>query len=52
MAGRDDPLAARPEVLAGAIAGARLRVVGGDHLGALGDPAFVPSLLGFLSDQP
>ena len=49
IVGRDDPLAARPDVLSGAIPDARLQVVEGDHLGALGDPAFVPSIVGFLS---
>lgn len=49
IVGRDDPLAARPEVLAGAIPGARLQIVEGDHLGAMGDPVFVPSVVGFVS---
>ena len=49
LAGDTDPLAARPEVLADAIAGARLEVVSGDHTGALGDPRFVASLVEFLA---
>ncbi|WP_067830052.1 alpha/beta fold hydrolase [Actinomadura kijaniata] len=48
LAGEDDPLAARPEVLAGAVPGARLRTVPGDHLGAVREPAFVTELVGFL----
>ena len=48
IVGRDDPLATRPEVLAGAIPGGRLLVVAGDHAGALGDPAFVPAMVEFL----
>ena len=50
IAGRDDPLASRPEVLVGAIPGAKLLVVDGDHMVALGDPRFVPAMVGFLSE--
>lgn len=50
VAGDADPLAARPHVLAGAIAGATLRVVPGDHTGAVADPAFAGALLAFLGD--
>lgn len=49
LAGDADPLATRPEVLADAIAGARLEIVSGDHTGALGDPRFVASLVEFLA---
>ncbi|MEU4692590.1 alpha/beta hydrolase [Actinoplanes sp. NPDC023714] len=49
IAGRDDVLAARPEVLAKAVPGAELTVVDGDHLGAVREPAFAPALLSFLS---
>lgn len=49
LAGDTDPLATRPEVLAGAIPGARLEIVRGDHTGALGDPRFVASLVEFLA---
>ncbi|WP_320783217.1 alpha/beta hydrolase [Streptomyces sp. CRN 30] len=48
LAGREDPLAARPEVLAAAVPGAVLRLVEGDHVGALRDPAFTERLVGFL----
>ncbi len=49
LVGDTDPLAARPEVLADAIAGARLEVVSGDHTGALGDPRFTATLIDFLA---
>jgi pimeloyl-ACP methyl ester carboxylesterase len=45
LAGRDDPLADRPEVLVEAIAGARLQILEGDHLGAVFAPDFAPSLV-------
>lgn len=48
LAGRDDELAVEPHLLAEAIPGAVLRQVGGDHLGALTDPGFLPALLAFL----
>ncbi|GIF06582.1 alpha/beta fold hydrolase [Actinoplanes siamensis] len=48
LAGAQDPLATRPEVLAGAIPDAVLRTVPGDHTSALRDPGFVPALLDFL----
>ena len=51
LAGEDDPLAVRPQLLADAIAGARLRLVPGDHLSAVGGPAFVAALVEFL-DEP
>lgn len=49
LVGRDDALAARPEVLAGAIPGARWRVVGGDHMTAVRAPAYAPALVEFLA---
>ncbi|MFC7528361.1 alpha/beta fold hydrolase [Actinoplanes sp. GCM10030250] len=49
LAGRDDVLAARPEILAKAIPGARLSVIDGDHLGAVRVPAFTTELLTFLN---
>lgn len=48
LAGDTDPLAVRPEVLAGAIADARLRRLSGDHLAAVGDPRFAPLIVEFL----
>jgi pimeloyl-ACP methyl ester carboxylesterase len=48
LAGAADPLAARPQVLADAIAGATLTVLPGDHLGVVRDPGFVPAIVGFL----
>jgi pimeloyl-ACP methyl ester carboxylesterase len=49
LAGRDDALARRPEVLANAIAGARLEIVEGDHLGAVVAPGFADSLVRHLA---
>ncbi len=49
LAGDADPLAVRPEVLVRAIAGARLRLVSGNHISALADPGFAPSIVDFLS---
>ncbi|WP_328477746.1 alpha/beta hydrolase [Actinoplanes sp. NBC_00393] len=49
LAGRDDVLAGRPEVLAKAIAGAQLRVIDGDHLGAVREATFIPELISFLN---
>ncbi len=51
VAGVADPLAARPQVLADAIAGARLVTVPGDHLGAVRTPEFTGALVGFLGDD-
>lgn len=51
VAGDADPLAARPQVLADAIPGARLVTVPGDHLGAVSTPVFVGALVGFLGDD-
>ena len=49
LAGADDPLAVRPQILAAAIDGARLRLVPGDHLSAVRDPAFRGELVTFLA---
>ncbi len=49
LVGADDPLAARPEVLAAAIPGATLRMVPGDHLGAVAVPEFAPAIVDFLA---
>jgi pimeloyl-ACP methyl ester carboxylesterase len=51
VAGDADPLAARPQVLADAIPGARLVMVPGDHLGAVRTPEFTAALVGFLGDD-
>ncbi|MEU4562859.1 alpha/beta hydrolase [Actinoplanes sp. NPDC023936] len=49
VTGRDDVLAARPEILAKAISGAQLTVTGGDHLGAVREPAFATAMVDFLA---
>jgi pimeloyl-ACP methyl ester carboxylesterase len=49
LAGDADPLAIRPEVLCEAIPGATLRVLAGDHIGALADPRFIQSIVEFLA---
>ncbi|WP_327010288.1 alpha/beta hydrolase [Dactylosporangium sp. NBC_01737] len=49
LVGQDDALAARPEVLAAAIPGARWRIVSGDHMTALRAPAYAPALVKFLA---
>lgn len=49
IAGRDDALAGRPEILAKAIPDARLALVDGDHLGAVRVPAFTRELVTFLN---
>jgi pimeloyl-ACP methyl ester carboxylesterase len=51
LAGADDPLAVRPEVLVDAIPDARLHLVRGDHLGALRDPAFTEALVEHVGAQ-
>ncbi len=49
LAGRSDPLATRPEVLAAAIPGARLRMLEGDHMTVVGAPEFAASIVEFLA---
>jgi pimeloyl-ACP methyl ester carboxylesterase len=49
LAGDEDPLAVRPEVLANAIPGAELRILDGNHVGALADPRFAQSIVDFLA---
>jgi pimeloyl-ACP methyl ester carboxylesterase len=49
IAGEDDPLALRPEVLVRALPRARLQLVSGDHMTALVDPRFAPSIVEFLA---
>jgi pimeloyl-ACP methyl ester carboxylesterase len=48
VVGEDDPLAARPEVLAAAIPGARLERVPGDHMAAAADPRLAALVVDFL----
>ncbi|HEY8526400.1 MAG TPA: alpha/beta fold hydrolase [Acidimicrobiales bacterium] len=50
LAGDADPLAGRPEVLAAAIPGAELRLVPGDHLAAVAEPAFAAHVVAFLGE--
>jgi pimeloyl-ACP methyl ester carboxylesterase len=49
LAGEDDPLAIRPEVLAEALPHGRLQLLAGDHMSALTDPCFTTSIVEFLS---
>jgi pimeloyl-ACP methyl ester carboxylesterase len=49
LAGDEDPLAVRPEVLAQAIPGAELRILAGNHVGALADPRFAQSIVDFFA---
>jgi pimeloyl-ACP methyl ester carboxylesterase len=49
LAGDADPLAVRPEVLAAAIPEATLRMLSGDHMQAVVDPAFADSIVAFLA---
>jgi len=49
LAGDEDPLAARPETLASAIPHATLRILHGDHVGAIADPGFTRSIVDFLA---
>jgi pimeloyl-ACP methyl ester carboxylesterase len=48
LVGDEDPIAERPEVLAAAIPHAQLRLISGDHLGAVTNPAFAPAIVEFL----
>jgi pimeloyl-ACP methyl ester carboxylesterase len=49
LAGAQDPLALRPEVLTRAIPDAELRMLAGNHVEALGDPRFARSIVDFLA---
>ena len=49
LAGADDYLASRPEVLAAAIFGARWRVLSGDHLTVVRNPEFIDAIVKFLA---
>jgi pimeloyl-ACP methyl ester carboxylesterase len=48
LAGSQDPMAIRPEVLADALPDGTLRMLDGDHVGALSDPRFATSIVEFL----
>jgi pimeloyl-ACP methyl ester carboxylesterase len=52
LAGDEDPLAVRPEVLAEAIPNAVLQRLSGNHIEALGDPRFARSIIDFLASDP
>jgi pimeloyl-ACP methyl ester carboxylesterase len=49
LAGAEDPLAIRPQVLADALRDATLQILTGDHMGALADPRFATSIVEFLA---
>jgi pimeloyl-ACP methyl ester carboxylesterase len=49
LAGADDPLAARPQVLADAIPNGRTLVIPGNHFTAVTDPGFAPAIVDFLA---
>jgi pimeloyl-ACP methyl ester carboxylesterase len=49
LAGQDDYLATRPQVLAEAIPDARWKIISGDHLSAVANPDFATALTGFLA---
>ena len=50
VAGEDDVLARHPEALSGAIPGARLVLVPGDHLGAVGRPELADAIVSFVEE--
>jgi len=49
LAGEEDPLAIRPQVLAEALPHATLQLLVGDHMSALADPRFATSIVEFLA---
>jgi len=49
LAGAEDPMAVRPQVLADAIPNAELRALAGNHVEALGDPRFARAIVDFLA---
>ena len=49
LAGKEDPLAVRPQVLVDALPDAQLQLLEGDHMLALLDPSFAPSIVSFLA---
>jgi pimeloyl-ACP methyl ester carboxylesterase len=52
LVGREDNMSPQPELLTAAIPGARLMLVPGDHLSALRDPAYAPTLVEFIGKAP
>jgi pimeloyl-ACP methyl ester carboxylesterase len=48
LAGQDDALATRPEVLAAALSDARWKVLAGDHLTVVRNPDFAESIVSFV----
>jgi pimeloyl-ACP methyl ester carboxylesterase len=48
LAGSTDPMAIRPEVLSQALPNATLKILDGDHVGALRDPRLTASIVEFL----
>jgi pimeloyl-ACP methyl ester carboxylesterase len=50
LAGAQDPMATRPQVLVDALPDGRLQILDGDHIGALADPRFAASMVAFLGD--
>ena len=49
LAGGEDPLAVRPQALCESLPNGSLKVLRGDHVGALGDPHFAPAIVDFLA---
>lgn len=49
LAGDEDPMAVRPEILAEAIPNAVLQTLAGNHSQTLGDPCFTQSIIAFLA---
>jgi pimeloyl-ACP methyl ester carboxylesterase len=49
LAGEEDPLAIRPQVLADALPHGTLQLLTGDHMSALADPRFARSIVEFLA---
>jgi pimeloyl-ACP methyl ester carboxylesterase len=49
LAGDEDPLAVRPQVLADALPDATLQIIPGNHVAAVADPGFTQSIVDFLS---
>jgi pimeloyl-ACP methyl ester carboxylesterase len=52
LTGDADTLVGPPDVLAQRIPGATFKVISGDHLGAVGDPAFAQSIVDFIDSVP